>query len=84
MAMRRTKPANIPDAVAFELLEIHVALTAAPKTLRQYSAPPNAKRPGCQRPWLKKMRPFLSDQLEATGGRVVKQMRTLHRLVDIS
>ena len=81
MAMRRrTKPVNIPDAAALELLEVHVALTAAPKTLWQYSAPPNSKRPGCQWPWLKKMRPFLSDLLEATGGRVVKQKR-FHRQV---
>ena len=58
-----------------QVLKAHVPLEVSPKSLWEYKCKPGSKKPGLQWRYVMKMRPLLSDLLDASGGRVLRQVR---------
>ena len=75
---KRTKPTDIPDDAAKSFFENNVPLAANPNTLWAYKVPKGRTKPAVQWAFIKKLRSTLSELLEITGGRVVKQ-QSFHR-----
>ena len=80
---KRTKPADLPLEAATDLFKNHLPMEPSPKLLWASAGPPSAsKRPGV--PWqtVQRLRPVLSDALDATGGRVMTQVTFTRQLKD--
>jgi hypothetical protein len=74
--MTRTKPTDLGDGVAEAIFRLHVPLDLSPKTLWQYEM----KNGKAKVQWanIMKARPLLSDVLDKSGGRSLRQSR-LHK-----
>jgi hypothetical protein len=76
----RTKPANLSPEQAKRFFESHVPLGANPKNLWSYSMPHEKKNPGVNWPAVDKMKSMLSDLLDLTQGRLIKQVQFTQQL----
>ena len=81
--MTRTKATDLPDHAAKELLSKWVPLEVTPKTIWPYSPKPGTKRPGVQWHHAAKMQQMLSDILDASGGRCLRQVKFAKQLHDL-
>ena len=73
MPQKRTRPVDLGHDVAEDIFKMHVPLDLSPKTLWQYKVKEGSKNPGVQWMYVAKVRPLLSDILDKTGGRLVRQ-----------
>lgn len=71
--VKRTCPTDLSYDVAIDLFRMHVPLDLSPKTLWQYEVKKATTKPGVQWAFVAKSRRMLSDVLDKSGGRVLKQ-----------
>ena len=81
MGRKRTKAVDLSDREARDLFGVHVPLGVCQKTLWPYPSDAGKKNPGLAWPAVQAMRNMLSDLLDITKGRNVRQVvfaRQLH------
>ena len=70
---KRTRPTDLSDDQAAELLSMHVPVASTPSSLWSYPTDPDKSKPGLNWNATNKARAFLTDVLDFTKGRVVRQ-----------
>lgn len=78
--MTRTKAADLSDEAAFAVFSSGVPIGSSPKSLWPYFHKDGTTRPGVQWPAVEKLKHVISDVLDASGGRCLKQVRFTKQL----
>ena len=81
--MPRTKPTDLSDEAAMKFLEPSVPISSSPKNLWLFLTKDGAKRPGVHWPSVEKLKHVVSDILDATGGRCLRQVRFAKQLTSL-